>query len=231
MGRLLARLRSILTLGLADRIIDTHTRLARVEDDIVTLRKVVRTRDERAQQRMKAAMGSLTNLLSILPEMNIKGLIPPFPHQGFTITGEEAAFFFHLIRRHRPRLVLELGSGSSTVLFAAALRANGVGRVVSIEHDGEHVERTRAMLERADLLDRVELAHAPLGDLAPNGRTFQWYDLGANLGPLTEKIDFLFVDGPPGKVQTLSRSPAMPMLASHLAPRALVVADDGARDD
>ena len=68
-------------------------------------------------------------------------------------------------------------------------------------------------------------------DLALNGRTFQWYDLGPQLAGLTEKIDFLFVDGPPGKVQTLSRFPALPMLASHLSPRAIVVVDDGARED
>lgn len=231
MGRLSARLRSILTLGFADRIAETHARLARIEADIVTLRTVVRTRDERAQQRLKSAMSSLANLVSILPEMNIKGVIPPFPHQGFTITGEEAAFFFHLIRRHRPRLIFELGSGSSTVLFAAALRANGNGRVISVEHDGDHVERTRTMLKHADLSDRVELVHAPLSDLALNGRAFRWYDLGLKLSGLTEKIDFLFVDGPPGKVQALSRFPALPILASHLSPRAIVVVDDGARED
>ena len=138
---------------------------------------------------------------------------------------------FHLIRRQRPKLIMELGSGSSTVLFAAALRANGCGRVISVEHDSEHVERTRTMLSHADLLDRVELVHAPLADVALNGRTFQWYDLGAKLATLSEKVEFLFVDGPPGKVQTLSRFPALPMLASHLSTRALVMVDDGARED
>jgi predicted O-methyltransferase YrrM len=238
MGRLTARMRSLLTLGLADRIAALHQstlalneRLQRIETDIAGLREIVRTRDDRSKQRLKAAMSSLSNLISILPEMNIKGLVPPFPHQGFSITGEEAAFLFHLIRRQRPRLIMELGSGSSTVLFAAALRANGGGRILSIEHDREHVERTRTMLRHADLLDRVELVHAPLTDVALNGRAFQWYDLGAKLATLGEKIDFLFVDGPPGKVQALSRFPALPMLASHLSLRALVVVDDGARED
>jgi len=238
MGRLMARLRSLLTLGLADRIDAMHQstlaldeRLKRIEEDVARLRAIVRTRDDRSKERLKAAMSSLSNLVSILPEMNIKGLVPPFPHQGFSITGEEAAYLFHLIRRQRPKLIMELGSGSSTVLFAAAIRANGGGRIISIEHDREHVERTRTMLRHADLLDRVELVHAPLVDVALNGRTFQWYDLGAKLATLSEKIDFLFVDGPPGKVQTLSRFPALPMLASHLSLRALVMVDDGARED
>ncbi len=238
MGLLTARMRSILTLGLADRIAELHAstlavhgRLQRIEDDIVALRGIVRTRDDRAQTKLKAALASLVNVISILPELGIKGTVPAFPHQGFSITGEEAAFFFHLIRRQRPKLLLELGSGSSTVLFAAALRANGSGRIISVEHDAAHAERTRTLLAQAELSDRVELILAPLTDLSLNGRTFQWYDLGALMPALTEKVDLLFVDGPPGKVQSLSRYPALPLLAPHLSPRALVVVDDGARED
>ncbi len=238
MLRLTARLRSLLTLGLSDRITETHAstlavhdRLQRIEDDIVALRSIVRTRDDRAQKKLKAALSSLVNIISILPQLDIKGAIPPFPHQGFEITGEEAVFLFHLIRRQRPRLIMELGSGSSTVLFAAALRANGSGRIISIEHDAAHVKHTAALLEQAELSDRVQLVAAPLTDLALNGRTFQWYDLGSHLKTLGEKVDLLFVDGPPGKVQSLSRFPALPMLLPHLSPRAIVVVDDGARED
>ena len=126
---------------------------------------------------------------------------------------------------------MELGSGSSTVLFAAALRANGGGRLISIEHDRTHAEHTRRCSSRRDLSDRVELMLAPLADLKLGGRVFQWYDLGALLMKLPEKIDLLFVDGPPGKVQSLSRYPALPIFAQHLSPRALVIVDDGARED
>jgi len=234
----MARMRSLLTLGLADRIAETHAstlalheRLQRIEDDIVALRQIVRTRDDRAQKKLKAALSSLVNVVAILPELDIKGAVPSFPHQGFEITGEEAAYFFHLIRRHRPKLIVELGSGSSTVLFAAALRANGGGHLISIEHDRAHAKHTTILLEHAGLADRVEVVLAPLADLTLGGRTFQWYDLGALLMKLPEKIDLLFVDGPPGKVQSLSRYPALPIFAQHLSSRALVIVDDGARED
>jgi predicted O-methyltransferase YrrM len=171
------------------------------------------------------------NTISLLPDLNIKGVVPPFPHQGFEITGEEAAFFFHLIRRQRPKLIMELGSGSSTVLFAAAQRANGSGRVISVEHDSAHAKHTIELLEQAGLADHVELVLVPLVDLPLDRRIFQWYDLRSLLRTFSDKIDFLFVDGPPGKVQSLSRYPALPILARHLAPRATVVVDDGARED
>jgi predicted O-methyltransferase YrrM len=231
-------MRSLLTLGLSDRMHGTHAhtrttheRLQRIEDELASLKSIIRTRDDRAQKKLKAAMASLVNVVSILPQLDIKGVVPPFPHQGFEITGEEAAFLFHLIRRHRPKLVMELGSGSSTVLFAAALRANGSGRLISIEHDPAHAERTRTLLEQAELSDRAELLLAPLSDLQLGDRSFHWYGLGSLLERLTDKIDFLFVDGPPGKEQPLSRYPALPMLARHLSPRALVFVDDGARED
>jgi predicted O-methyltransferase YrrM len=206
-------------------------RFQRIEDEIASLKKMARTRDERAQKKLKAAMSSLANLISILPALDIRGVVPPFPHQGFEITGEEAVFLFHLIRRHRPRLIVELGSGSSTVLFAASLRANGSGRVIAVEHDEEHARHTAALLAQAELSDRAEIVLAPLTDLTLSGRTFQWYDLQPVLSAVSEKIDLLFVDGPPGKVQSLSRFPALPVLAAHLSPRAIVVVDDGARED
>lgn len=238
MLRLTARWRSLLTLGLSDRIAESHSstlglhdRLKRIEDDIVALRSIVRTRDDRAQKKLKAALSSLVNIISILPQLDIRGVIPPFPHQGFEITGEEAVFLFHFIRRQRPKVIMELGSGSSTVLFAAALRANGTGHLISIESDSAHAKHTAALLEQAELSDRVQLVAAPLVDLTLNGRNFQWYDLGPLLRTLAEKIDLLFVDGPPGRVQSLSRFPALPILLPHLSQRAAIIVDDGARED
>ncbi len=231
MSRLTARVRSILTLGLYSRMGGMDNRLKKIEGDIAALRSFMRTREERAEERLKAALSSLVNTISLIPELNIKGVVPHFPHQGYEITGEEAAFLFHLIRRRRPKLILELGSGSSTVLFAAALRANGHGRMISVEHDSLHAKHTIELLEQAELTDRVELVLAPLVDITLDGRTFQWYDLGKPLRTFSDEIDLLFVDGPPGKVQTLSRYPALPMLLPHLSPTAIVVVDDGARED
>ncbi|MGH6926642.1 MAG: O-methyltransferase [Propylenella sp.] len=206
-------------------------RLSKIDDDIVALRSLVRARDDRAQKKLKAGFSSLLNMIAILPQLGIDGVLPPFPHQGFEITGEEAAYLLLLIRRHRPKLVLELGSGSSTVLFAAALRANGGGRLISVEHDEAHARHTAQMLEQAGLSSWVTQEIAPLTERRVGDRTFSWYALDPLLRTLNEKIDFLFVDGPPGKIQSLSRYPALPILAPYLAPRAIVFVDDGGRDD
>lgn len=233
-----ARLRSILTFGLSDlvatsteRMAAVDERLAKIEADIAGLKSLVRARDDRAQKSLRAGFSSLLNMMTILPQLDIDGVLPPFPHQGFEITGEEAVFLFHLIRRHRPRLIMELGSGTSTVLFAAALRANGAGRLISVEHDEAHAQQRMQLLEQANLADWVEPVVAPLEERQVGDRRFSWYAIDPLLNGLKESVDLLFVDGPPGKMQSLSRFPALPVLAPHLSPRALVFVDDGGRED
>lgn len=236
--RMSARLRSLLTFGLSDlaseandRLATTEQRLTKIEDDISALAALVRARDDRAQKKLKAGFSSLLNMISLLPQLEVGGALPAFPHQGFEITGEEAAFLFQLIRRHRPKLVMELGSGSSTVLLAAALRANGGGRLISVEHDATHAKRTAQVLEQAGLSSWVQPVVAPLVERRVGDRAFNWYGLDPLLRTFNEKIDFLFVDGPPGKMQSLSRYPALPILQQYLAPGALVFVDDGGRAD
>jgi predicted O-methyltransferase YrrM len=238
LGRIAARLRSFLTLGLSDEAAavresaaELDARLTKIETDIAALASLVRKRDDRAQKKLRAGFSSLLNMIKILPELDIDGVLPPFPHQGFEITGEEAAFLFQLIRRHRPKIIMELGSGSSTVLFAAALRASGSGRLISVEHDETHAAHTARLLHQAGLSGWVEPVLAPLTKRSLGEHTFEWYGLDPLLRTLSDKIDLLFVDGPPGKMQTLSRYPALPVLAPHLSPRAMVFVDDGGRDD
>lgn len=238
LGLLPARLRSIFTLGLSDLIAASNARMSaiddrleKIENEIASLKSLIRTRDDRAAKKLRAGFSSLLNMANILPELGIDGVLPPFPHQGFEITGEEATFLFHLIRRHRPRVLMELGSGSSTFLFAAAMRANGSGRIISVEHDERHARQTAQVLEQAGLSSWVEPVLAPLEERSVGDRIFSWYALDPIIRSLSEKIDFLFVDGPPGKLQTLSRYPALPVLAPHLSLGALVFVDDGGRED
>jgi predicted O-methyltransferase YrrM len=251
-----ARLRSLLALGQADLLqaivrrieklgegveaLQTERgadrraiegRLERIEQNFDMLRSLIRARDDRATQKLKAGLSSIANLVNVLPDLKISGVVPPFPHQGFEITGEEAAFLTHLVRRHRPKLIMELGSGSSTFLFAAALRANGSGRLISVEHESEHARHTAQLLEQAGLSDWAEIVTAPLVERSIGEREFQWYDLDPLLARLTEKIDLLFVDGPPGKMQSLSRYPALPVFKAQLSPQALIFVDDGGRED
>jgi len=134
----------------------------------------------------------------------------------------------HLIERHRPRLVVELGSGTSTVWIAYALERLG-GRIVSLDHDPQYADKTRAMLEAHGLTAVAEVRDAPLRPISVRGDDYSWYSVDA-VSDL-DGIDLLLVDGPPAAIGPMARFPALDALRDRFAATAMVVLDDVSRDD
>lgn len=128
----------------------------------------------------------------------------------------------------RPTVIVECGSGISTVILAACCRRHGHGHVHSLESVGLYAARTRAELARTGLGDHATVLHAPLAPVPAGDGVIHWYAIDA-LPP--GAIDLLLVDGPPGFIQRLSRLPALPRLASRLAPGAAIILDDADRPD
>jgi predicted O-methyltransferase YrrM len=131
----------------------------------------------------------------------------------------------------RPRLVVECGSGSSTVLIARCLQSLGGGRLVSIDHDPTFAARTESLLQLHGVPQMTTVVRAPLEERRTrDGRTLRWY--GAGYEPLlTGPVDVLIVDGPPGGGGPRARYPALPLLAPFLSPNCVILLDDGDRPD
>jgi predicted O-methyltransferase YrrM len=121
-----------------------------------------------------------------------------------------------LVRTRKPRLVVELGSGVSTLIVAKA----GARKVISIDNSAEFAEKTRDML-KAHKVRGVEVRVAPLKAHASG---VDWYDT-AKLKDLA-KIDMLIIDGPPGSKNPDARKPALKELLAKLSPNVVVVIDD-----
>jgi predicted O-methyltransferase YrrM len=126
------------------------------------------------------------------------------------------------VRKHQPKLVVELGSGASTIILSRA----GAVEIVAIEHDLEYLKSTQELLSEHQI-NNVQLIHAPLIEKEILEETFTWYDT-SKLQDLKE-IDFLFIDGPPGSKDDAARFPALPVLGSKLSKNAVVVIDDTKR--
>lgn len=134
-----------------------------------------------------------------------------------------------LILSEKPTLVVEASCGVSTVIIAYCLQKNGVGKVISLEHDAHYAAITRRNLALHGLEHIATVLHAPLKEIAIKGKSWLWYDV--ERFSMQQPIDLLVIDGPPGDLQKLSRYPALPVLEKHLNGNATILLDDGKRKD
>ena len=127
------------------------------------------------------------------------------------------------------RLILECGSGTSTVWLAHACRRAGRGRVVALEHMEKYARLTRESLIRNGLEAWAEVRSAPLEPVVVGEQTFSWYSTSTWTD--LQNVHLLFIDGPSSRLGPRSRYPAFPLLAASLAEGAVVALDDTQRDD
>jgi len=134
------------------------------------------------------------------------------------------------IYTRKPKLVLECGSGTSTLVAASCLKKIGQGKILSLDHSDEYAQKTRQLLELEGLSNWATVVTAPLKEYNLEIGSFQWYN-DDFMRSIDRKIDLLIVDGPPGYLQKLSRYPAVPLLKELFAEECSIMLDDTNRKD
>ncbi|MFO0913193.1 MAG: class I SAM-dependent methyltransferase [Pirellulales bacterium] len=156
--------------------------------------------------------------------------LPPMRVVGaWTATPDLARVLARLIHQQHPQVVVELGSGVSSLVCGYCVERNGAGHVYSLDHDRQFAQQTRDTLVQHQLQKIVDVIDGPLVTHQLNGKSWRWYDLTGLKD--VRSIDLLIVDGPPVTVGHLARYPALPLLAERMSDRAMIVLDDGIRDD
>lgn len=125
----------------------------------------------------------------------------------------------------RPRSILELGAGASSLVLARALVRLGGGRLTSLEHLPRFALEAWREVERVPGVDARLVASRLRLRASAAGVHYTYADAEPELarrGP----FDLVFVDGPP---IYYGRDGAMHLAHPHLSPGALVVLDDAAR--
>lgn len=101
-------------------------------------------------------------------------------------------YYLHAhIRAHRPRVVLEYGSGISTAVMANALALNGEGVLYSLEPSEEWAQSTAGCVP-PELRNRVKVIYSPATETTVFGqRTFCFADQPV------DSPDMVYIDGAP----------------------------------
>jgi predicted O-methyltransferase YrrM len=133
-------------------------------------------------------------------------------HLYMAVSPRTGTLLYLLARNRRAATVVEFGTsfGLSILHLGAAVKDNGGGRVIGTEFEPGKVEATRGSVRAAGLGDIVEVRQ---GDATQT--------LGRDL---PDRVDLLFLDG--AKSLYLD---VLALVEPHLAPGALVVADNASR--
>lgn len=164
--------------------------------------------------------GSLADKHALLDRLELPYDALPYLGSWKADTGLLKLVVDHVLAE-KPQVVVEFGTGASTLVIARALQKAGGGQLISFDQHGDFVEATRDWLEEFGL--EADLRAAPLKP-SPDGWPGLWYDHGA----LPREIDMMLIDGPPWTVHPLVRGAAV-SLFDRITPGGTVFLDDAAR--
>lgn len=202
-----------------------------------SLEHTVKSEMLNAAQQLEAFMGvqNFINHGERLPGMH-----------GWPISPDFALYLIELIDGNDYDLVLEFGSGTSTVIIAKTLariarqkRRKAATVQVAFEHLEKYYAQTQANLQQAGLRQAVQLELAPpIAFVAPNGTTYSYYSCQATLHDLADQLAapdckiLILVDGPPASFGKHARYPAVPsVLSSFKGAHIDILLDDYIRVD
>jgi len=169
----------------------------------------------------------LEALIGLYDTLDIELPLPPM--RRWRLSPDFARELACVIAETRPETVVDIGSGVSTLVAGYALKKNGAGSIVALEHAAEWHAKCARLINEHHLSKEATVVHAPLRTTTIAGEQWQWYETDG-LAAVTP-IDLLIVDGPPIHVQGLARYPALPVLRDLLSPEAVIMLDDADRPD
>jgi predicted O-methyltransferase YrrM len=207
-------------LDLASRIGNLASQSERTFDTVRRIGADVPKEIKKEIKQTFRQLEALQNLSAVLPPSDV---LPAT--RGWAASPDLLVVLVDLVITERPSLVVECGSGASTLWLALAMRRFKIdGRIIALDHDPVFGAKTRDLLARHDVRDLAEVRDAPLESFSLDGQTYSWYARRAWQD--LSGIDLLFVDGPPTTTGHQARYPALPLLSGSLSPVATAVLDD-----
>ncbi|MEV8633069.1 class I SAM-dependent methyltransferase [Streptosporangium sp. NPDC051023] len=177
---------------------------------------------EKAIDRSYAQLEAFTDLRALItPRAPLPAL------RGWAASPDVLRVMAGWILRTRPKMIVECGSGSSSVWLGYVAERIGA-TIVALEHEPRYAEASRDLVRAHGLSAVVEVRDAPLGPWENESETYLWYSQEALAG--IADVGLIFVDGPPGDTGPDARYPALPLLLPHCSEQVAIFLDDAARE-
>jgi|LSQX01.2.fsa_nt_gb hypothetical protein len=164
----------------------------------------------------------------------LSGFLPKnyFPVTGFSLSFQQIQHIINDIAYFKPNLILEFGSGISTVIISNFLKANNFNaKFYSVDNDLEWQSQVKNQIAGNN---NTEFLNFPIGDteFSFKDEKVKWYQIPSNhfLRSLNE-IDLVIIDGPFGGICKYSRFGFIPFLMNKLSIDAIIFVDDTHRPD
>ncbi|MGH2642320.1 MAG: hypothetical protein ACRDE2_00100 [Chitinophagaceae bacterium] len=130
-----------------------------------------------------------------VPVKELKKVLLGMVIGNWTLDRFEIEVLWDKLQKIKPKIIIETGSGISTLMFAKYMQTTCPnGRVISLEQDEKEKIRVQKLLFKNNLSSFVKILYAPLnsaGHYDFNKNTLLFYLSG-------RKADFLMIDGPCG---------------------------------
>ncbi|MBD3942546.1 class I SAM-dependent methyltransferase [Microbacterium sp. NEAU-LLC] len=210
-----------------DDIRALSARLDEATQQLTRIGEMLRIIDRRTLDMPRGLLTDIQALQQLLRRYEPEATLPQV--SGWALSPRGLLTMVDLIESAEAQLVVECGSGTSTLWIAYALRELGHGKVVALEHLPEYAMRTQAVIDDHGLGWFADVRLAPLRKRSTDRGDYLWYDFEPR--SLHAAIDVLLVDGPPQDTGRHARYPALPLLRDRLAPGARILCDDTNRRD
>ena len=185
---------------------------------------------QQLRQQIKADVTNATSQIEAYLNLHsmLSGGFELPPMHGWPVSPDFALLLVRQVQHNHYDLIIEFGSGTSTVLIAEALRkktphASRQSRYVVFEHLESYFDQTHAQLKQRQLDPVLQLHLTPLESYeATDGHIYPYYDCNSVLvrcaSDLTQGSRVLvLVDGPPASTGEHARWPAFEVVTAALA--------------
>lgn len=182
--------------------------------------------NDSSKQQINNNYAQTEALMGLYQTLELRGPLPPL--RGWAGSPDYLLNLATTVLSDTPQNVVECGSGSSSIVIAAALKKNGRGHLFSLDHSPQFAQKTREALKALNLDEWATIIDAPLTPYEINNQTYKWYEI---TGLEADAIDILNIDGPPMATNSNARYPALPLLREKFTQQAKALLDDSDRPE